>query len=616
MKKSLLAISVASLLTPISYLQAKEVQANDTVVVTANRFEQDQASVLSATTVIVREKIAEYQANSLVEVLRRVPGVEIGQNGGRGHKASVFMRGTNSGHVLVLVDGVRVNSAAGGVEINHFPLGLVERLEVIRGPGAAVYGSDAVGGVINIITRSHRGNSLKQVTVGVGSNQSRKGEVVAKADVNEQGHLQLAAGFEKTDGYDIKSIQTGVDYGYENQNLMGGYEHRFNENWLGYLSASWFASDVEYNSFGTLNHGFSDNQSFTGQLNYEGSKLRSLLSLNYQQTDTRDYSQSEGKDNASTRANIDLTQIQWANIYQLNEYVEFGGGVDGRRESLGDDALSYGSAHKLAGESRDTKGAFASGRLTVNNWVVEANARYDKHDKYDDYTTWSLATGYQINSNYRVRASYGTAFKAPTYTQLSTSPDLQPEKSKNAEVGFDATYSLARVSLSAYDNKVDNLIIWYSDPNGAICDVVSYGGCSLNTDARIKGVELDVNFDTGPVNHTLVAEFKDHEDDNGVQLARRAKQNYKWITSAQFGDFDLSTTYTFTGKRLDLPKAEATADDYLPSTNLWDVSVGYWVSDTFIVRTRVENLFNEQYETAGGYRSPERAYYLNASYQF
>ncbi|MCG6489271.1 TonB-dependent receptor plug domain-containing protein, partial [Vibrio parahaemolyticus] len=143
--------------------------------------------------------------------------------------ASVFMRGTNSDHVLVLVDGVRIDSAAGGVAINHFPLGLVERLEVIRGPGAAMYGSDAVGGVINIITRSHRGNNLKQVTAGIGSNQTRKGDVVAKADVNEQGHLQLAAGFEKTDGYDIKSTQTGVDYGYESQNLMGGYEHRFND---------------------------------------------------------------------------------------------------------------------------------------------------------------------------------------------------------------------------------------------------------------------------------------------------------------------------------------------------------------------------------------------------
>ncbi|MBY7783396.1 TonB-dependent receptor [Vibrio fluvialis] len=607
MNKSLLAVAVASLLPYASFSFAQDTSADETVVVTANRFEQKQASVLSATTVISRQEIEQYQANSLTEVLRRVPGVEIAQNGGRGHNASVFMRGTNSDHVLVLVDGVRIDSAAGGVAINHFPLGLVERLEVIRGPGAAMYGSDAVGGVINIITRSHRGNNLKQVTAGIGSNQTRKGDVVAKADVNEQGHLQLAAGFEKTDGYDIKSTQTGVDYGYESQNLMGGYEYRFNDNWLGYVSASWFDSDVEYNSSGSVYHGFSDNQSFTGQLNYEGAKLKSLVTLNYQQTENLDYSQSEGKDNASTRANIDLTQIQWANIYQLNEYVELGGGVDGRRESLGDDALSYGYAHSLAGESRDTKGIFGSGKLTISDWVLEANVRHDKHDKYDEHTTWSVAAGYQLGEYHRVRASYGTAYKAPSYSDLTTTPDLEAEESRNIEVGVSGDYSFARWNISAYDNKVDNLIIWYEGSSGWYSD---------NVDARIKGLEMDVNFDTGPINHTLVAEFKDHEDDNGVQLARRAKQNYKWITSAQFGDVEVNTTYTFTGKRLDLPKTEATDEDYIPATNLWDVSVGYWVSDAFVVRTRVENLFNEQYETAVGYRSPERAYYLNASYQF
>ncbi|MBY7902159.1 TonB-dependent receptor [Vibrio fluvialis] len=607
MNKSLLAVAVASLLPYASFSFAQDTSADETVVVTANRFEQKQASVLSATTVISRQEIEQYQANSLTEVLRRVPGVEIAQNGGRGHNASVFMRGTNSDHVLVLVDGVRIDSAAGGVAINRFPLGLVERLEVIRGPGAAMYGSDAVGGVINIITRSHRGNNLKQVTAGIGSNQTRKGDVVAKADVNEQGHLQLAAGFEKTDGYDIKSTQTGVDYGYESQNLMGGYEHRFNDNWLGYVSASWFDSDVEYNSSGSVYHGFSDNQSFTGQLNYEGAKLKSLVTLNYQQTENLDYSQSEGKDNASTRANIDLTQIQWANIYQLNEYVELGGGVDGRRESLGDDALSYGYAHSLAGESRDTKGIFGSGKLTISDWVLEANVRHDKHDKYDEHTTWSVAAGYQLGEYHRVRASYGTAYKAPSYSDLTTTPDLEAEESRNIEVGVSGDYSFARWNISAYDNKVDNLIIWYEGSSGWYSD---------NVDARIKGLEMDVNFDTGPINHTLVAEFKDHEDDNGVQLARRAKQNYKWITSAQFGDVEVNTTYTFTGKRLDLPKTEATDEDYIPATNLWDVSVGYWVSDAFVVRTRVENLFNEQYETAVGYRAPERAYYLNASYQF
>ncbi|MCG6405063.1 TonB-dependent receptor [Vibrio fluvialis] len=608
MNKSLLAVAVASLLPYASFSFAQDTSADETVVVTANRFEQKQASVLSATTVISRQEIEQYQANSLTEVLRRVPGVEIAQNGGRGHNASVFMRGTNSDHVLVLVDGVRIDSAAGGVAINHFPLGLVERLEVIRGPGAAMYGSDAVGGVINIITRSHRGNNLKQVTAGIGSNQTRKGDVVAKADVNEQGHLQLAAGFEKTDGYDIKSTQTGVDYGYESQNLMGGYEHRFNDNWLGYVSASWFDSDVEYNSSGSVYHGFSDNQSFTGQLNYEGAKLKSLVTLNYQQTENLDYSQSEGKDNASTRANIDLTQIQWANIYQLNEYVELGGGVDGRRESLGDDAQSYGYAHSLAGESRDTKGIFGSGKLTISDWVLEANVRHDKHDKYDGHTTWSVAAGYQLGEYHRVRASYGTAYKAPSYTDLTTTPDLEAEESRNMEVGVSGAYSFSRWNISAYDNKVDNLIIWYESTSGS--------WYSDNVDARIKGLEMDVNFDTGPINHTLVAEFKDHEDDNGVQLARRAKQNFKWITSAQFGDVEVNTTYTFTGKRLDLPKTEATDEDYIPATNLWDVSLGYWVSDAFVVRTRVENLFNEQYETAVGYRSPERAYYLNASYQF
>jgi vitamin B12 transporter len=206
-----------------------------------------------------------------------------------------------------------------------------------------------------------------------------------------------------------------------------------------------------------------------------------------------------------------------------------------------------------------------------------------------------------------VRASYGTAYKAPSYTDLTTTPDLEAEESRNIEVGVSGDYSFARWNISAYDNKVDNLIIWYEGSSGWYSD---------NVDARIKGLEMDVNFDTGPINHTLVAEFKDHEDDNGVQLARRAKQNYKWITSAQFGDVEVNTTYTFTGKRLDLPKTEATDEDYIPATNLWDVSLGYWVSDAFVVRTRVENLFNEQYETAVGYRSPERAYYLNASYQF
>jgi vitamin B12 transporter len=586
------------------------------MVVTANRFEQSESSVLASTTVITREEISQYQVNSLTEVLRRVPGIEVAQNGGRGHKASIFMRGTNSNHVLLLVDGIRISSAAGGVSFNKFPLGLVERVEVVRGPRAAIYGSDAVGGVINIITRSHQGDNFNQATLSIGSNSSRKSNFVAKNDVSGQGHLQLTAGFEKTDGYDIKeSDSTDIDYGYESQNLMGGYEHRFNDNWLGYVSASWLNSDVEYDSYG-LTHSYSDNQSFTGKMNYQNDKLKSLVSLNYQKTENLDYSQSEGKDNASTRADIKLTQIQWANLYHLFDNVEVGAGVDWRNEELSDDATSYGSTHALAGESRDTKGVFASGQLTVSDWILESNIRHDKHDEYDDYSTWSIAAEYKLNKQHKIRASYGTAFKAPSYSSLVSSPDLKPEESKNTEIGISGDYSFASWNLSAYKNKVDNLIIWYSDPDGVICDVVSWGGCSMNTDARIRGLEFDVNFNTGPVNHKVIAEWKDHKDENGVQLARRAQKNYKWVGYLQLGDFDIDATYTYTGKRLDLPTAKPESDDYLSATNLWDLSISYWASSEFVVRGRVENLFNEQYETASSYKAPERAYYLNTSYLF
>ncbi|MBF4400666.1 TonB-dependent receptor domain-containing protein, partial [Vibrio anguillarum] len=516
--------AVASLL-PYASFSSYAQNTEESLVVTANRFEQIESSVLSSVTVVSREEIEQYQANSLTEVLRRVPGVEIAQNGGRGHNASIFMRGTNSDHVLVLVDGIRINSSAGGVAINRFPIGLVERLEVIRGPSASVYGSDAIGGVINIITRSHRGDDAKQLALGIGSLASKKADIVAKADVNEQGHIQVAAGFEQTDGYDIKKTGNGTQYGFDSQNLIAGYEHQLSKHWLGYVSASWFDSDAQYDSYGSVKQGYSQNESVTGQLNYHNEQLKSLVSLNYQQTENLDYSLAEGRANASTKANISLTQLQWANLYQLTSTSEIGAGIDARRERLADDAKNRGSAHKLAGESRDTKGAFASGRLYVNRWVLESNIRYDEYDQYDNYTTWSVAAGYQLNEAHFVRATYGTAFKAPTYSDLSTTPDLQPEESKNVELGISGVYSFARWNLSAYDNKVDNLIIWYKPASS------SDDWYSDNTDARIKGLEFDVNFDTGPVNHTVVAEFKDHKDDNDVQLARRAKQNYKWISS-------------------------------------------------------------------------------------
>ncbi|MGF1806075.1 TonB-dependent receptor, partial [Aliivibrio sifiae] len=152
------------------------------------------------------------------------------------------------------------------------------------------------------------------------------------------------------------------------------------------------------------------------------------------------------------------------------------------------------------------------------------------------------------------------------------------------------------------------LIIYYDAPN--------HQGYSANVDAEIKGAELELLFDTGIVSHTVVAEYKDHEDTQGQQLARRAKQNYKWVSNVSFGDLDMNLSYIYTGKRSDLPSAPGTTTNYLAPYSLWTIAGAYWLTEELAVRGRVENLLDEEYETAGGYKPAERSYYVSLDYQF
>ncbi|WP_414931578.1 TonB-dependent receptor domain-containing protein [Vibrio europaeus] len=606
MNRSILAIAVASLLPHASLSYAQEASADETMVVTANRFEQSVDSVLAPVSVVTREEIEQLQAKSLIDVLKRLPGIEYQQYGGRGQNASIFIRGTNSNHALVLLDGVRINSSAGGVTLNKLPIGIVERLEVLRGPQAARYGSDAVGGVINIITRVSNVEERQNVNVGAGSNNYKEASGSVKTKISDSSSLMLGGAFESSDGYAFKPT-TNDSYGYEGKNIIAGYEKKINDSLKAYVSALWFDSHAEYDSFGTKKNSFTDNQNVAATLEYNSGALQSSLLANHQVTKSYDYSNSEGKNGAKTQSIVDLTTAQWANLYQLNETTSLGGGIDWRREHMRDGALyQYGTNGKndFAGETRDTTGLYASGSHSFGKAVVEANARVDKHDRYGNQSTWSIAGGYHLTEQYLVKASYGTAFKAPSYTSLGENSSLNPEESKNVEVGLVASYDTWRWNASIYDNKVDNLIIWYQDIS------------SQNVDARIRGIEFDAQFETGFLSHNLVLEYKKHEDEKGVQLARRAKENVKWIGQASFGDVDASLTYMYLGKRLNLPTTVSSKEEYLPAVSLWDLAMTYWVSDTLQLKGRVDNLFDEKYETAKDYTAPGRTVYVSMSYKF
>ncbi|HDY7576275.1 TPA: TonB-dependent receptor plug domain-containing protein, partial [Vibrio vulnificus] len=201
MQKSLLAIAMASLLTPISYLHAQEVQTNDTVIVTANRFEQVESSVLASISVVTKAEIEQLNVTTALDILKTLPGVEVNSQGGKGQISSLFLRGTSSKHTLVLVDGVKINSAtAGGAELGLIPAFAIEQIEVVRGPRAAIYGSDAIGGVIHIKTIPANRQTKHDANLGYGNDDHSSLAWRSSGELNDSTEASFVFSDEKSDG--------------------------------------------------------------------------------------------------------------------------------------------------------------------------------------------------------------------------------------------------------------------------------------------------------------------------------------------------------------------------------------------------------------------------------
>ena len=245
-------IKKASLLTALSVTAFSgwaQDSNPDTLVVTANRFQQPAKTVLAPTEVVTREDIDRWQSRSLVDVLRRLPGVDIAQNGGLGQTASVYVRGTEAKHLLLLIDGVPVarSGISNDPELNQIPLSLVQRVEYIRGPRSTVYGSGAIGGVVNVITQT--GSEQSQINASVGSKgyqtldgtvRQRFGDTVATA----------AGSYTSTRGFNVQpdsSWDHDADRdGYRNKTFWGSLQHKFNENVDGFFRGYSFSNNVDY----------------------------------------------------------------------------------------------------------------------------------------------------------------------------------------------------------------------------------------------------------------------------------------------------------------------------------------------------------------------------------
>ncbi len=589
---------------------------SDNMVVTANRFPQPISTVLAPTTIVTRDQIDRWQSKSLTDVMRRLPGVDIAQNGGLGQQSSMFIRGTNSSHVLILIDGIRLNQAgiSGSSDLSQIPISLVQKIEYIRGPSSAVYGSDAIGGVVNIITTRNKLGST--ITAGIGSNGYQSYDASTQQKLGDDTVGTFAGNYTYTHGYDVvASGNTGAQSqqdrdGFMSRTLYGSILHNFNESISGFIRGYGFDNRTAYDGYYTPGSPLLDTQQLYNQtwdtgLRYNEGIYATQLIGSYTHSKTYNFDPRYGQyDPSATLDDVQQYNVQWGNTLQA-WHGTVSGGLDWQKQTTtpGTNYLSEGY------EQRDT-GVYATTQQLFGPVTLEGAVRSDDNSQFGQHTTWQSSAAYEFIDGYRFIASYGTAFKAPNlgqvYSQYYGNTNLKPEESKQWEGAFEGLTGPVTWRVGGYKNEITNLID--SDP-------ATYRYYNIG-EAKIKGVEATASFDTGPFSHQLSYDYVDARNaQTNAILLRRAKQQVKYELDWRVEQIDWAVTYHYLGERYDT--------DYntyqtvkLGGVSLWDLAASYPVTSHLTVRARIANLFDKDYETAYGYATPGREYFLSGSYTF
>ncbi len=593
----------------------------DSLVVTANRVAQPANTVLAPSSVVTREDIERWQAKSVVEVMSRLPGVDIAQSGGIGATSSTFIRGTESRHVLVLIDGIPLNNAgiSNSPDLSQIPVSLIQRVEYIRGPRSALYGSDAIGGVINIITGRDTPGAEIIASVGSKGYQSYDGSFQQVLDKTK---ITLGGNYTYTRGFDIDAAdaprQPDRD-GFMSKSLFGSVEQQFTDSLSGFVRGLGYDNRTAYDGYehyddNFMVDGLPDTRQLYSQnwdtgLRYHQGIYQTQLVTGYGRSKDQNYDPSKGRyASSATMDDVKQYTAQWMNTVTVG-HGNIGAGLDWQKQKT-----QAGTGYLDKGYEQRNTGVFLSALQQFDSVTLEAAARNDDNSNFGNHNTWQTSAGWEFIDGYRIIASYGTAYKAPTMSQIHSAsygnPDLKPEESKQWEGGFEGLTGPVTWRVSGYRNDIDNLIS--SDPR-----TFRY----YNVDkARIKGIEATAQFDTGPVGHQISYDYVDPRNAKTNEvLARRSKQQVKYQLDTQVWDLDWNLAYRYLGTRYDVaydPDTFTSERVKMGGVSLWDLAVSYPVTSHLTVRGKIANLFDKDYETVYGYETAGREYTLSGSYTF
>ncbi|OKY26198.1 TonB-dependent receptor [Thalassotalea sp. PP2-459] len=613
MKHKLIAASVSAALSlsSTSFAETSGYQTDEQILVTANRVATKAEDVLVSQVVITRAEIEKIQAKSVLDLLATVSGIDISANGGKGQNSSVYMRGSNSDHTLVLLNGVRIGSATlGSTNLNEIAPELIERIEVIKGPRAALWGSDAIGGVIQIFTRKvNGGEHFANATFGSDNYQKYSAGIGIE---HGDGSTSISVSHEESDGFDVKDDSETDDDGFSYDSFaINGQQQVSNAlalTWLAQVEQGETEYDSSYqNKSDVNNYVWNLGAVYSSKIN--GYKNKTQLSVGQSRTSNINYGNSFTKQDGSV-FDTRRSQFSLINHTELTRHWKLNIGADLYDESVR-------GTSEFNENQRDISGYFAHTVYNQDAFTYELAARYDDVEDVDSETTYNASVGYQISEATRMVLSTGTGFKAPTFNDLyyplnwgsMGNENLVSETSDSVEFNIISQFGSVAASFNLHQTDVENLILW----DGAINnDGIKMPG---NVDkVEIQGAELGLSYPASHGTHEFNVSYVEAEDvATNEQLIRRAKEfaNYKFSTD--IADADVYLEWQYKGKRYD--NVWGVGKVKLDSYQLINLGTSYAVTDKFNVEAKINNAFNEQYNTINGYFSQERTVYLGISYQ-
>lgn len=623
MKKLSLAMKVAFpvvlLTTQISVVQAEDaVSLNQSgeleVTVTANRREQKTINTLAPVSIITRTQIENTQAQDVIDVLRMQNGIDIARNGGKGTTTSVFLRGANSAQVLVLVDGVRVSSATtGNLDWAGLPLTQVERIEIVRGPRASLYGSDAVGGIIQIFTRKKSG-SYVSATLG---KYGTSGLSLGFAEKGEKTDFALNVATESSDGFSATNSRAGeftfvpdAD-GYSKKSVNSSVSHQISDTTKAGMNFLYSSNEAEFDE---------------GDSDLEVQTLSAFVTSEISDKWTTKLTVSEAKNETISASafgtstfDTKRTEINWQNDLTLSENTDFTVGLS----HIDTDAKITGFSNF---DGDITNSAIYANLLNrMGKFNLDLSARYDDHSQAGGELTGQVAAGYSISPTTNVYASYGTAFRAPNINDLynpgfpnfsdptifdfAGNPDLDPEMSKSFEVGFKTNVGrYSRMDFSIFRTNVDNQIV-FEGPNRQLINL---------DETLLKGFEVSYSGNTEKFDWNLGATIQRAVNDKTKdRLVRRPNNKFIIGAGAKVSPKTrLGIDAIISSNRIDndfgsFPSVRTSLKSY----SVVNLSLNHKVSKKVNLGVRVENVGDSIYETAHGYNTPRRGAFFTFSYK-